>query len=237
LLVDEVLAVGDIGFQRKCLGKMQDECEAGRTILFVSHNMAMIEALCSRAILLRDSKKEIEGPTTKVIAAYMNDLRAYWNIDLRDRVDRKGTGKIRFAEVMILDTNGNEVTQIPSGQDCIISMNYETAQKTSVSGVTFAASFYSRGVHLFSINNALYGESYDDLPPVGKVMCRIPSLPLAPGVYQFNLMCRIRGVVADWITEAGELVVSEGDFFGTGQLPPSSHPGALVEHSWSIQPL
>jgi len=237
LLVDEVLAVGDIGFQRKCIGRMEDVSQAGRTILFVSHNMAMIEALCPRAILLKDGMQTIEGPTETVIAAYMNELQVYRNTNLRDRVDRKGTGEIRFTEVMILDGDGNQVTQYSSGKNCLLSMHYEAEDKTSFSGVTFGASFYNRGAHLFSVSSHLTGQDYNDLPPAGKIICHIPRLPLAPGAYQFNMICRVRGVIADWIVDAGELVVSEGDFYGTGQLPPSTHPGVLLEHKWSVEPL
>jgi lipopolysaccharide transport system ATP-binding protein len=234
LLVDEVLAVGDIGFQRKCLGKMEDISTGGRTVLFVSHNMAMTESLCPRAMLLLDGQKAIEGPAPTVIAKYMDKLRAHYSSNLRDRVDRKGTGEIRFTGVRILGVDGNHVEQVPSGQDCILSVAYETVDRASPSGVTFGAGFYSRGAHLFTVSTQFIGQIYDLLPPSGKVVCKIPRLPLAPGIYQFNLICRVRGGIADWITDAGELVVSEGDFFGTGQLPPRSHPGALVDHGWRV---
>ena len=237
LLIDEVLAVGDLGFQRKCLGKMEDVSTAGRTVLFVSHNMAMIEALCPRTILLQDGRKVLEGPTATVITAYMDALRTYISTDLRDRIDHQGTGELRFTKAAILDDDGNPVEQVPSGQDCILSVTYESTDETSPSGVTFGASFYSRGAHLFSVSTQFNGQIYDHLPPAGRIVCRIPRLPLAPGTYQYNLICRVHGGIADWVTDAGELVVSEGDFFGSGRLPPRSHPGALVDHSWSVEPL
>jgi lipopolysaccharide transport system ATP-binding protein len=234
LLVDEVLAVGDIGFQRKCMGKMEDVSSAGRTVLFVSHNMAMIEGLCARALLLDDGQKALEGPTPTVIAEYMKSLRTYSSISLRDRIDRQGTGEIRLTKVRILDGDGNQTEQVRSGQDCILSVTYESRDGACLSGVAFGAAFYSRGAHLFSVNTQLKGQIYDHLPPVGRVLCKIPRLPLAPGVYQYNLICRVRGGIADWVTDAGGLVVSEGDFFGSGRLPKKSHPGALVDHIWSI---
>ena len=237
LLIDEVLAVGDLGFQRKCLGKMEDVSTAGRTVLFVSHNMAMIEALCPRAMLLQDGQKVLEGPTPTVIAEYMDRFRAYSSTDLRDRVDRQGTGEIHFTEAEILDGDGNHVEQVASGQDCMLSVAYESVDGTSFSGVTFGASLYNRGAHLLSVSTQFNGQIYDHLPPAGRAVCKIPRLPLAPGVYQYNLICRIHGGIADWIIDAGELVVSEGDFFGSGRLPGRSHSGALVDHSWSVEPL
>jgi lipopolysaccharide transport system ATP-binding protein len=237
LLVDEVLAVGDIGFQRKCLGKMEDVSSGGRTVLFVSHNMAMVEALCSRAVLLQDGKIALEGPTPAVVAEYMNVIRTSGSIDLRERVDRKGTGEIQFCEVGFLNGDNQPIEQVASGQDCMLYLDYESMERSSYSGVTFSASFLTRGVHLFSVSTRFSGQDFDRLPPTGRILCRIPRLPLAPGSYQFNLMCRLRGAVADWVVDVGELVVSEGDFFGTGRLPPKSHPGILVDHTWSFQSL
>ena len=235
LLVDEVLAVGDIAFQRKCLGKMENVSSGGRTVLFVSHNMAMVEALCSRTIRLDDGRKAGEGPTPAMVAEYMNVVRPSGLIDLRERVDRKGTGEIRFTEVGLLNGDNIPIEQVSSGQDCVLYMDYESMERISHSGVTFSVAFFSRGVHLFSASTRYTGQIFDHIPPSGRVLCRIPRLPVAPGSYQFNLMCRLHGAIADWVVDAGELMVAEGDFFGTGQLPPASHPGTLVEHNWDIQ--
>jgi lipopolysaccharide transport system ATP-binding protein len=237
LLVDEILAVGDLSFQKKCLGKMEHVSKSGRTVLFVSHNMAMIESLCPRAILLRQGHKAVDDSTQVVIDTYMENLRTDVSTSLSDRKDRQGTGEIRFTDVKILNSNGNAVDQIHSGQDCLISIRYESPADKSFSGVMFGASFYNRGAHLFSVSTQYNGRTYDCLPQNGKVICKIPRLPVSPGTYQFNLICRIRGGIADWVTEAGQLVVASGDFYGTGQLPPNSHPGVLVEQSWSVKPL
>ena len=90
LIVDEVLAVGDAAFQKKCIGKMESISESGRTIIFVSHNMASIEALCTKAIYIDNGKFELMGNTSKVILKYLSSSRTSIQHDLKNRKSRKG---------------------------------------------------------------------------------------------------------------------------------------------------
>lgn len=104
LIVDEVLAVGDADFQKKCLGKMGEVSKGeGRTILFVSHNMASVKALCSRAILLTDGRISMNRDTSSVIKSYLNDPGSVplERDFLRDPAIRRGNGEARFAEIII----------------------------------------------------------------------------------------------------------------------------------------
>ena len=91
LIVDEVLAVGDAAFQKKCIGKMESISESGRTIIFVSHNMASIEALCSKAIFIDNGKFELMGTTSTVILKYLSSNCTSFEKDLKNRKDRKET--------------------------------------------------------------------------------------------------------------------------------------------------
>jgi len=97
LLIDEVLAVGDIAFQRKCLDKMHDVAEAGRTVLFVSHHMPSIESLCDRAIVLSAGGVECDGPTSRAIGQYLAAVRSAAGTPVMSR--RTGTGEVRMASV------------------------------------------------------------------------------------------------------------------------------------------
>src|SRR5262249_59656339 len=83
LMVDEVLAVGDAQFQEKCLGSMRQTAASGRTILFVSHNMATIQHLCSRAILLREGRIAADGPPPKIVQSYFSDAHEESSVNLR----------------------------------------------------------------------------------------------------------------------------------------------------------
>src|SRR5690242_21113009 len=96
LIVDEVLAVGDAEFQRKCLGKMERVAKEGRTVLFVSHNLAAVQSLCTSAYLLSKGSIIASGDVSTVIARYLQSARDNQVYDLAERADRQGTGKLRF---------------------------------------------------------------------------------------------------------------------------------------------
>src|SRR6266508_2196246 len=105
LLVDEVLAVGDIAFQRKCLGKMDDVAHEGRTVLFVSHNMGMLQTLCERGIYLQQGGVHTDGTITEAVDAYLQTLERANLQDLSKRTDRKGVGHARLVYTEV--TNGS----------------------------------------------------------------------------------------------------------------------------------
>src|SRR5207249_4162302 len=108
LVVDEVLAVGDAAFQKKCLGRMRDVANEGRTVLFVSHNMAAVSALCSKAMVLWQG--EVQHPLGEVQAAVQNYLAQISDIsktNLECRTDRQGSGKIRIIDFGSFDSEGN----------------------------------------------------------------------------------------------------------------------------------
>ena len=107
LIIDEVLAVGDAEFQRKCLGKMGEVARGGRTVLFVSHNMSAVEELCSRAVLLADGRKQAEGTTREIIGRYLNEKAGCGSVNLADGSDtRLGGGEIRMTRVVSSDEEG-----------------------------------------------------------------------------------------------------------------------------------
>src|SRR5690349_13951416 len=101
LLIDEVLSVGDLAFQRKCMGKLGDAAKSGRTVLFVSHNIGVVQALCSRAILLQNGSVFMDGTAAETVGAYLRKLEGFAGQELASRTDRTGKGLIRIMEVQI----------------------------------------------------------------------------------------------------------------------------------------
>jgi len=122
MLVDEVLAVGDIGFQRKCLGRMQSVAREGRTVLFVSHNMAAIQSLCSRAILLDGGRLVFDGSADGAVAAYIKSVQGLIDTQsLAEREDREGGRKFRFLSLEFLDAATNTPVNVAvSGQSLLV---------------------------------------------------------------------------------------------------------------------
>ncbi len=91
------------------------------------------------------------------------------------------------------------------------------------------------GEPLFVASTRIRGADFDLAPPEGLFRCRIPRLPLAPGPYAMNVYAEVNGVIADWVQNAADFEVLEGDFFKSGQLPPSSHGQFVVDHSWELE--
>jgi len=125
LLVDEVLAVGDVAFQRKCLGKMGAVAGEGRTVLFVSHNMAAVSSLCTRGVLIDGGRLVWSGSPQSTIERYLATSPGDRSISLRDRTDRRGAGRIRFTEVTIANARRETVDSVTSGQDVTIAVDFE----------------------------------------------------------------------------------------------------------------
>ena len=234
LVVDEVLAVGDAVFQRKCLGKMGDVAKVGRTVLFVSHNMAAVEGLCSKCYLLEGGQLVAEGAPRTVIQQYQADEASGEVIQLGQRKDRQGTGEIRIEEVTICDAKGRPIDNALCGQNISIAVSYRSRDDKPISRLDLHITFYtSLGQFMFNCSNEASGYPFDVLPPKGQVFCHIPELPLAPGRYLFNLFSTVAGETADWVQQAGSLNVATGDFFGTGKLKTHDE-GFLVKHKWTI---
>ncbi len=234
LLVDEVLAVGDAAFQKKCVGKMGAAAQEGRTVMFVSHNMASVESLCDSAILLESGRLVKQGPTDDVVEAYLRRKEELTVGDLAVRSDRKGDGRIRFTSVRFLDGEGRETGVVRSGQTLRIAIDFVSTEKgVGAEGLKVSVSINSLlGENLLLCSSALSGDDLGPVPPEGRVVCEIPRLPLTGGTYSLNLYSDVNGVIADFIIDVVQLQVESGDFFGSGCLPPTTHTKFLVEHSW-----
>ena len=127
LLVDEVLAVGDIRFQRKCLGKMSDAAGEGRTVVFVSHNMPAVKRLCSRAVLIEEGRVAMDGSVDQVVQAYLgsSDMASAPGIIPRDWPRPVGTDEAHLRQVFLEDEHGRSITTVFFGQRFVVRAVYE----------------------------------------------------------------------------------------------------------------
>jgi lipopolysaccharide transport system ATP-binding protein len=237
LLVDEVLAVGDTAFQKKCLGKIGEITKEGRTVLFVSHNMAAVQNLCQRCILFENGRISAQGDTTEVITTYLASSSRFGLSDLRSRKDRKGNGLIRFESVSFHIKDGEKAPVFLSGQDSLIKLRYYMTQELSPDATVLVSISIQDivGDTLFLCSNELTAEIQHNWPKNGEVICTIPRLPIPRGSYRINIYTAVNGVIADWVTDAAVFEVENSDYYGTGRVPPPSHNRFLVLHSWSIK--
>jgi homopolymeric O-antigen transport system ATP-binding protein len=156
LIVDEVLAVGDAEFQRKCLGKMESVVREGRTVLFVSHNMAAVKALCSRAILLRAGRVVCDGKVDDVVETYLQSGRAAAeNTIVPDDAARSGTGEARIRRVSLVDRGDRPLRDVHLGQPFRVLLGLDVARPvegllagvsiSTLEGTPVASSFSTDG--------------------------------------------------------------------------------------------
>lgn len=236
LVVDEVLAVGDAAFQKKCLGKMEDVGKEGRTVLFVSHQMAAIQNLCQRIIWLNHGKVMAIGNTEVVIGNYLASSTEQPHISLAERVDRKGTGDLRFVSVLLQDKEGNSVASFSSGQPTKLILNYKNNLNKDLKNIHISIGVNNQlGYRITYFSNEISNGIFSVLPlDSQQIEIYMPKLPLMPGRYSFTMYCTINGEVADWIQDAGFFDVEPGNYYGTGKLPPNNQGNFLLDYKFSI---
>jgi len=234
LIVDEVLAVGDAEFQKKCLGKMEEITKKdGRTILFVSHNMAAVQNLCQRALLLDKGNQKNIGPVNEIINKYLKEVLIE-NNDLKSRKDRKGNGKLKITRVYLKNNNGNDVSSFSSGEDVQIWFEYEVLDKN------IREFNFSFGVDSFLGQNriALISNKIVEKKIIVKnkqnnfIKIKIKNLPLNIGRYQITTFADYKGDVLDWVQGAGIFNVEYGNFYNTNQMPPQDQGSLLFNYDF-----
>ena len=236
LVVDEVLAVGDAAFQKKCIGKMNSVAKEGRTILFVSHQMQAVSNLCNKAILLDGGKMIKKGNTKEIINEYLNTKAAGNVIPLKERKDRQGNGKLKIVDTWVEDENNNRLVNVIMGETVRICARYEIQDSNSVNGLVAAFAVNSlQNIQITDLSSVTTGDDFPaTIPPNGIITCLIKKLPLNRGIYTFNIMTRENnGDILDYIIEAGRFDVIEGDYFGTGKIVASDRL-FMMEHNWII---
>ena len=228
LFVDEVLAVGDVGFQKKCLGTMRELGHGGRTVVFVSHNMAAVENLCKRTIWIADGQVKQDGDTREVIRAYLNSFEATdkQTSDLAAVREREGTGDVRFLKMEFLNESGGEEPVIHSGCRLRIRFHYECQR--DIPNLYFGLRIYSNlGVLISDVHNWATNQAIT-LAPKGRGMIdlEIDFLNLIPGTYYAGLWAATSGTWHDVLDKFAKFDVLPTDFYGTGR-GLESHTGLV----------
>ncbi len=238
LLVDEVLAVGDIAFQKKCLGQMDAVARGGRTVIFVSHQLEALSALCPTSLLMEHGRLAAKEDTNAVIDRYLMNQQKLLGMRLADRPDHIGTQRLRFTDTWVEDERGQRLPTVMSGQAIKLVVRYEMApgQRVRRPGISFAL-YTQRGVpvtRLFSAVTATEGFE-DELPAAGRFECLVPRLALNAGCYVYNVMAETgpECEAEDWVQGAGSFTVEHGDFYGTGKVIEPKFP-MLTEHTWRL---
>jgi lipopolysaccharide transport system ATP-binding protein len=215
LLVDEVLAVGDINFQKKCLGKMGDVAKAGRTIVLVSHQMAAINALASRVVLMKGGTINFDGSPSEATSRYyadsMGPMENQSNLLLCDRV---GEGHAKFSSIVIQPLDGDDEPVPVAYPGCSLSIELEIECYSSISESTVAIIIYDQtGYRVVDVNTAQKNDYVRlNAGEKAKVSFLVHDLLLKPGEYYIGLWFGKHGTGAiDHIEHATSLTVMEGE--------------------------
>jgi len=238
LIVDEVLAVGDAEFQKKCLGKMQDvAAQEGRTVLFVSHNMPAIENLCGRVIVMDGGRAAPPAPTRAAIRHYLEDIvgSAVLATPLAQRSDRTGSGAVRLTSCHLEDGEGRRISRAVSGTDVTFVLGYHVREGERPSRVDVGISASTSGDQmLFVLYSGYTGRLFGPLSGNGEFRCTIPRFPLSAGVYRVGARLLVGVEEADWPRDGvAELEVVAGDFYGTGSQGYEGNAPFLVTGRWA----
>jgi lipopolysaccharide transport system ATP-binding protein len=234
LLVDEVLAVGDIDFQKKCIGSMRAVAESGRTVLLVSHNLALIESLCNRALLLADGRVANAGTTAKVVSDYSSKSQV-WELEDLTRIPRKGgNSSTRFFSVRILDEEGHACRDFRAGEQICLRIGVEVGSPLSQPwvGIRFLTPANQLVCHIAN------REAGYQLPPIScrsEIECRVSSLNLLPGRYIVDLiLADMLNRTYDDVSGAAYFDVRKADVFQSGMPMGQEYGLVFFQSQWQL---
>ena len=228
LIIDEVLAVGDAEFQKKCLGKMKDVAGEGRTVLFVSHNLSAVRSLCNRGIVLDSGLVGFQGTVDDSLGYYGASVQKKVATAVRDRVDRGGSGDARLTS-MLIDTGTEEPIQ--TGMPLLFYLDYES----DIDGVDCVLTVYdSFGEAMLSFNSSNWTNNDTIEDPAGtSLLCELPECPLTPGEYRINVALQHKGVQLDHIEAAGAFHVDNGLMRNRRVGGKQRHSRFVAPHYWT----
>lgn len=235
LIVDEVLAVGDAQFQKKCMGKMQDVATGGRTVLFVSHNMSAVLTLCNRVICLEKGTVSFQGTTQDSVNYYLkHSLPSLVDQPLASRTDRSGNGVLRINSFRVEDKKGTIITELLSGMDLTFVIGYESKYPDKLQKIDPGISFHNEmGETIFIHYSSYAGHLLEGGSMRGEIRFRVNHFPLNKGRYMVGCRVVVNGEEADWIRDGIAFVsVSHGNFYGSASAGCPESVSALLDGTW-----
>ncbi len=232
LIVDEVLAVGDFQFQKKCLGKMEDVGREGRTVLFVSHNLVAVQSLCSRGIFLQNRTVIADKTMTEAVSIYLQTLEQTSSQNLLEREDRRGKGQIKLALVEVSTGDGHSLTSLSTGRPAHFVFHVTGVQPDMSCIFTL---YDQQGQPVANFSSAVQGKEDLKEPEIGaKFLCKIDELMLTPGRYRINVAIVSDGELQDNIEGAVTLEVEPGQLRGRPVKTGSGYGSVCMQHQWIL---
>ena len=234
LLVDEVLAVGDAAFQRKSLNRMGEVAEEGRTVIFVSHNLALISALCHRGIVLERGDTLIDAPATEAIDHYLRTLERAASRNLLEREDRnpRGWDETLVSKVEVLDDKGNPTDAVVGGRPATVAVEVTEVVAMMECRLTVVNSL---GQPVVTLDSELSSPADQRDPTLGpRIECHIDPVTLLPGRYRIDILLKGKRQIQDGLQAAAFFDVEPGVFADRPMPPAGGEGNVVVPHSWRL---
>jgi lipopolysaccharide transport system ATP-binding protein len=231
LVVDEVLAVGDLSFQNKCLGKMQDVAQtSGRTVLFVSHNMGAMVSLCRTGILLENGKLVAQENIQTLVQKYISSSNETSHVDLERRTDRSGDGNVRLTSLKIQDAD--PAAKISSTSRLRITSNYQSDNVLRNAQVMIGI-YNNANSCVYFLSSDAFQPLPQQMPATGQVTCLTGPMSLAPGLYYINIAICRGSAWEDYIKQAATFEVHHSEAFADARSPLRWDAMCVLDQQWS----
>ena len=215
LVVDEVLSVGDVEFQKKCLGKMQDiSSDNGRSILFVSHNMGAIQALCNRGIVLEHGKVSYYGEIADAVKCYIESRKIISVIPLADRPRKPwDDGRIRFTRCVLKDGDENEIYSVAVGSKAVFEVDFDCREELHGDVQIVVSCHNTSNVRLVALTTRNLGLDLHFKKGSNRVRFILPKIPFYPDRFSVNLYAEMNGSQMDCIQDAFSFQTVAGPYY------------------------
>lgn len=202
LIIDEVLAVGDAEFQKKCVDKMKSASAGqGKTILFVSHNLAFVQALCPRAILLEQGRLKADGPTADVIQQYIQGIQSS-----QDSLTRSGNLLAELQSLQMYNEKDQPSALIQQGQPCSFVLEYHAKQALEQVGVALGFNDMG-GQRILSIWSEFQQQRFSFSPGMNTIRITLPAMKLMPANYMLASYLTASGILVEDVVDVQQLLV------------------------------
>jgi lipopolysaccharide transport system ATP-binding protein len=242
LIVDEVLAVGDAAFQKKCLGKMEDVSnQQGRTVLFVSHSIPSVKSLCNKGILLNKGMLLQQGDIKEVIKTYEREVLALNNngLSLSSGLylsELKNENEFTLLNIKFLSAAREPLVQVKTSDDLVIYAEFYSPRVVENGSISFFVKTLAGNVILRFATLPDRGVPYTFKKGINKIHCVVKSLPLPAGTFVFSMGLAIP--MREWMLKHEELFtfeVAENDIYNSGYSPILDNSMAVADYDWEIQ--
>ena len=235
LIVDEVLAVGDVQFQERCLGKLEEiSAKEGRTVLFVSHNMSAIKSLCSKAILLEKGMHKYFGNAVEVVNNYLKTSQEARTGDLRCRTRTEIHDQVLITDVFVYNLSKHIDSEAETLDDLRITVWYEVfAPIHHIAFEWFIRDIYGTKI-AFSSSAPMNRYIFRPVPGRHKMVCTIPKIPLSTGKYTLDVGITVPNIECiDGVERAGTIIITASDPYKTGVQYQYERAPVFIHAEWS----